>query len=80
MITISTSEIVKKPRLISAPDDITLIEDARKHEPRSVLLPYDLYQRIREKIEDEVYLFNNAKALAKPFDEPEDAIEELGRD
>ena len=41
MITISTSEIVKKPRLISAPDDITLIEDARKHESRSVLLPYD---------------------------------------
>ena len=80
MITISTSEIVKKPRLISAPDDITLIEDARKHEPRSVLLPYDLYLRIREKIEDEIYLYKNAKALGVAFDEPEEAIEELYHD
>jgi hypothetical protein len=80
MITVSTSEIVKKPRLISAPDDVTLIEDARKHEPRSVLLPYDLYLRVKEKIEDEVYLYNNAKALCATFDEPEAVIEELGRD
>lgn len=80
MITVSTSEIVKKPRLISAPDDITLIEDARKHEPRSVLLPYDLYLRIKEKIEDEIYLYNNAKALSAVFDEPEEVIGELGRD
>ena len=79
MLVVSTSEIVKKPTLISQPNEITLIEDARKHEPRSVLLPYVLYERIKEKIEDDVYLFNNAKALSVGYDEPDDVVSELGK-
>ena len=77
MITISTSDIVKKPSLISAPKDITIIEDARRNVPKSVLLPIELYEQIREKIEDELYLYQNRDALAVPFDEAEEAISEL---
>jgi hypothetical protein len=77
MITISTSDIVKKPRLISSPEDITLIEDARSHTPRSVLLPIELYEKLKEKIEDELYLYKNAKALGARFDENEEIISEM---
>ncbi|MCI4399421.1 MAG: hypothetical protein JHC37_02555 [Campylobacteraceae bacterium] len=77
MITISTSDIVKKPRLISSPEDITLIEDARNHIPKSVLLPIALYEKLKEKIEDELYLYKNAKALGVKFDENEDVIAEI---
>lgn len=64
MLTISTSDITKKPSYISRPSEITLIEDAKKHEPRSVVLPYELYMRLKEQIEDELYLWQNAKALS----------------
>ncbi len=77
MITVSTSDIVKKPRLISAPEEITMIEDARSHTPKSVLLPIELYEMVKEKIEDELYLYKNTKALGMKFEESEEVIAEL---
>ena len=65
MITISASDIIKKPSYITRPTEITLVEDAKKHIKRSVVLPYKLYERVREKIEDEVYMMNNKQALSK---------------
>jgi len=65
MITISSSDIVKKPSYVTRPTDITFIEDAKKHVLRSVVLPYELYEKLKEKIEDEVYMMNNQKALSK---------------
>jgi hypothetical protein len=65
MITISASDIIKKPSYITRPTEITLIEDAKKHIKRSVVLPYELYERVREKIEDEVYMMNNKRALSE---------------
>ena len=65
MITISASDIIRKPSYITRPTEITLVEDAKKHIKRSVVLPYELYERVREKIEDEVYMMNNQKALSK---------------
>ena len=65
MMTISASDIIKKPSHITRPTEITLIEDAKKHIKRSVVLPYELYERVKEKIEDEVYIMNNKQALSK---------------
>jgi len=65
MITINSSDIVKKPSYITQPKDITFVEDAKKHITKSVVIPFDLYEKIKEKIEDELYLLNNAKALSK---------------
>lgn len=65
MITISSSDIVKQPSYITRPTDITFVEDTKKHIIKSVVLPIELYERVREKIEDELYLYRNQKALSK---------------
>ena len=81
MITINVSDVVKKPSYVTKPTDITFIEDGKKHITKSVILPYDLYERIKEKIEDEIYLYNNKKALSKKaydeFLEIESVVEEI---
>ena len=80
MITISSSDIIKKPSYVTRPKEITFIEDMKKHVIKSVVLPYELYERVREKIEDEMYLMRNAKALGeeayKEFLEIEEVIED----
>ena len=63
MITISSSDIIRKPSYITRPTDITFVEDAKKHITKSVVLPYVLYLRLKETIEDEMYMMNNKKAL-----------------
>jgi hypothetical protein len=44
-------------------------------------LPYELYEKLQEKIEDELYLFNNQKALSKgaydEFLDTENVVEDL---
>lgn len=77
MNTITTTEITRKPSIVTSAKSITLIEDGRNHQPKSVLLPYAFYLKIREKIEDELYLQENAEALSVPYYEPEDVIEDL---
>lgn len=70
MLTISSSDIIKKPSYITKPTEITFVEDAKQHITKSVVLPYALYERVKEKIEDEVYLMNNKGALGeKPYEE-----------
>jgi hypothetical protein len=58
-----------------------LIEDGRAHIPKSVLLPYALFEKVRSKIEDEIYLSVNMKALGaesyQDFLEIETMAEEL---
>jgi len=81
MITINSSDIVKKPSYITQPKDITFVEDAKKHITKSVVIPFDLYEKLREKIEDELYLLKNEKALSKSsydeFKEIEEVCEDL---
>jgi len=81
MITISSSDFIKKPSYITKPTDITFVEDAKKHITKSVVLPYSLYEKLKEKIEDELYLLNNKNALGKEsydeFLEIEEIVEEL---
>lgn len=65
MIVINSSDFIKKPSYITQPLDITFVEDAKKHITKSVVLPYALYEKVREKIEDELYLIQNKKALGE---------------
>ncbi|MCF6205754.1 MAG: hypothetical protein L3J47_02500 [Sulfurovum sp.] len=64
MITINSSDIIKKPSYVTKPTDITFVEDAKRHITKSVILPYELYEKVREKIEDEIYLYENKNALS----------------
>ncbi len=65
MIIINSSDIVKKPSYITRPTDITFVKDAKRHIVKSVVLPYELYEKVKEKIEDELYMMNNKKALSQ---------------
>jgi len=76
MISITSSDVIKKPSYITNPRDVTLIEDAKKHVVKSVVIPYSLYEKIREKIEDEIYLVQNEKALCAKAQEEFVAVEE----
>lgn len=82
MTTVTTTDILRHPALLNATNGITLIEDGRRHEPKSVLLPYALYQKVKEQIEDELYLMDNQKALGgeayKEFLNIEEIVEDLG--
>ena len=83
MLTISSSDIVKKPSYITRPTEITFVEDAKKHITRSVVLPYELYLQVKEKIEDELYLLNNKEALSQEahdeFMEIEPVVEDVSK-
>jgi hypothetical protein len=83
MLIISSSDVIKKPSFVTRPTEITFIEDAKQHITRSVVLPYELYEKVKEKIEDELYLFNNKKALSAAsndaFMEIESVCEELAK-
>lgn len=65
MLTINSSDIIKKPSFITQPKDITFIEDAKKHIIKSVVIPYEMYKYLQVKIEDELYLLQNMDALSK---------------
>ena len=81
MLTIASRDIVKTPSYITAPKDITFVEDAKKHIIKSVVFPYEIYEQLREKIEDELYIIQNKQALSKKsndeFLEIEEVCEEL---
>ncbi len=81
MITISSSDVIKKPSYITNPKEITIVEDAKKHIIKSVVIPYHLYEKLKEKIEDELYLMENKEALDtkayKEFLEIEGVSEDL---
>jgi hypothetical protein len=83
MITIASRDIVRTPSYITAPQDITFVEDAKKHIIKSVVFPYALYEQLREKIEDELYIIQNKQALSKEsyndFLEIEEVSEELAK-
>jgi len=70
MLTITSSDIIKKPSYITQPKDITFVEDAKKHIIKSVVMPYEMYKFLQEKIEDELYIYQNKDALSqKSYDE-----------
>ncbi len=76
MISITSSDVIKKPSFVTNPSDITFIEDAKKHVIKSVVLPYSLYEKIREQLEDELYLSQNREALSEHAQRAFEAVEE----
>jgi len=80
MLTISVSDIVKKPSYITRPTEITLVEDAKQHVAKSVVIPYALYEKLKDKIEDELYLINNQNALSKEAYSEFLQIEDISQD
>ncbi|MDY0136296.1 MAG: hypothetical protein RBS36_03905 [Thiomicrospira sp.] len=82
MQVVNSSDILRKPALLSS-SEILYIEDGRKHVLKSVLLPIDLYETVREQIEAELYLRENAKALGADayveFKEIESVAEDLAK-
>ena len=76
MLSITSSDVIKKPSFVTNPDDITFIEDAKKHIIKSVVLPYSLYEKIKEQIEDELYLTQNKEALSNKAKEEFEAVQE----
>ena len=81
MFTIASRDIIKTPSYITSPKEITFVEDAKRHVIKIVVFPYELYEQLREKIEDELYIIQNKKALSKEsyseFLETEEICEEL---
>jgi len=80
MITINSSDIIKKPSYITQPKDITFVQDAKKNIIKSVVLPYALYEKLKEKIEDELYIMSNSKSLNKKSYEDFLGIEDVCED
>jgi len=80
MLVINSSDFIRKPSYITKPEDITFVRDAKKQLIKSVVIPYDLYEKIKEKIEDELYILRNTKALSQAsydeFLEIEEVVEE----
>jgi len=76
MVLITTSDFIKKPSYITNPSNITFVEDAKKHKIKSVVIPYNIYEKIKEQIEDEIYLMQNKKALSKTAQKEFEIIEE----
>lgn len=77
MLIINSSDIVRKPSYVTKPTDITFVEDAKKHIMKSVVLPYAMYEKIKEKIEDELYIIQNIDALSQKAYEDFLQIEEV---
>ena len=65
MLIISSNNIVEKLSYITEPTEITFVKDEKEHIIKSVVLPYRLYEKHKELIEDEAYLLNNAETLSQ---------------
>ena len=81
MMYINSSDVIKKPSFVTNPKEIVFIKDAKKHITKSVVIPYEIYEKIKDTIEDELYLLKNSKALSKEsyeeFLEMEEVVEDL---
>lgn len=82
MLVVNSSDLLRKPSLLSS-NEVLFIEDGRKHQLKSVLLPYDLYQVVQEQIEMELYIRANAGALSQDsyqrFLDNEAVVEDLAK-
>lgn len=76
MLSITSSDVIKKPSYITNPSDITFVEDAKKHIIKSVVLPYSFYEKIQEQIENEIYLMHNKEALSQQAKDEFQSIED----
>jgi len=52
MITITSDDVVKKLSDITNPQDVIFVEDVKEHIIKSVVLPYSLYEKLKDQIEN----------------------------
>ncbi|WP_457594011.1 hypothetical protein [Hydrogenimonas sp.] len=81
---ITVSDVVKKPSIVTNATEVTLIEDAKRHIAKSVVIPYAIYQKLKDRMDEELYLLENAEALGLEaygeFEEVDEAgAEDLGQ-
>ncbi|ACN99048.1 conserved hypothetical protein [Sulfurihydrogenibium azorense Az-Fu1] len=81
MKTLTIKEAVKKPSNISNPKEITYILDSKEKKIKSVVIPYEMYLKVKEELEAEEFLKRNYKTLMseknyKIFKETTDNIAE----
>ncbi|MBN2825806.1 MAG: hypothetical protein JXQ76_10805 [Campylobacterales bacterium] len=81
-MVVAVNEIAKKPKLISDLQDVLYIKDKRKDELKSIVIPAQFLDRIKDKLEDieyELWLQRNEEGLAEDLGDLFDAaIEEIG--
>jgi hypothetical protein len=65
VVTISSNNIIEKLSYITKSNEIIFIKDTKEHIIKAVVLPYELYEKHKELIEDEAYLLNNAETLSQ---------------
>jgi len=79
---VAINEIAKKPKLITDLQDVLYIKDKRKVELKSIVIPAQFLDRIKDRLEDieyELWLDRNKDALAEDLGDLFDgAIEEIG--
>ena len=78
MITVKTRDIVKKSSLLGLNEPVLVI-NGNNRQPKSVIIPYSLYEKVRDTIESELFLARNSgfvesSTAQKEFVERESAI------
>jgi|GEM_PF-793018 len=75
---ITVSDVVKKPSIVTNATEVTLIEDAKRHIAKSVVIPYAIYQKLKDRMDEELYLLENAEALGLEAYEEFKEVDEAG--
>ena len=75
---ITVSDVVKKPSIVTNATEVTLIEDAKRHIAKSVVIPYAIYQKLRDRLDEEIYLLENAQALGADAYAEFEVVDEAG--
>jgi hypothetical protein len=75
---ISVSDVVKKPSIVTNAMEVTIIEDAKRHIAKSVVIPYSIYEKLKTRLDEEIYMLENAKALGAEAYEAFEAVDEAG--
>ena len=80
---ITVSDVVKRPSIVTNATEVVLIEDAKHNIAKSVVIPYAIYRKLQNRLEEELYLLENARALDSDsyndFLEIEEAAEDLAK-
>ena len=75
---ITISDVVKRPSIVTNATEVTLIEDAKRHIAKSVVIPYAIYQKLKDRLDEEIYLLENAQALGADAYAEFEAVDEAG--
>jgi len=75
---ITVSDVVKKPSIVTNATEVTLIEDAKRHIAKSIVIPYAIYQKLKDRLDEEIYLLENAQALGADAYAEFEAVDEAG--